>query len=69
MPNKKNILIIANDVISTEMHAISQLANRLDDNFIQAIELILSTEGRLIIAGVGKSANIANKMVDFCQLQ
>ena len=63
MPNKKNILIIANDVISTEMEAINQLNNRLDDNFAQAIELILSSEGRLIVAGVGKSANIAQKMV------
>tara|TARA_Y100001968_G_C19359679_1_gene719067 strand:+ start:433 stop:1395 length:963 start_codon:yes stop_codon:yes gene_type:complete len=63
MLNKKNILIIANDVISTEINAISQLKNTLDDNFIQAIELILPSEGRLIISAVGKSANIANKMV------
>ena len=63
MPNKKNILIIAKAVISTETDAISQLQNRLTDDFSQAIELILSSEGRLIVAGVGKSANIANKMV------
>ena len=63
MLNKKNILIIAKAVISTETDAISQLQNRLTDDFSQAIELILSSEGRLIVAGVGKSANIANKMV------
>jgi len=31
--------------------------------FVNAINLILSTKGRLIVAGIGKSANIANKMV------
>ncbi|MGY8989065.1 MAG: SIS domain-containing protein, partial [Flavobacteriales bacterium] len=63
MPNKKNILIIAKSVISTETDAIAQLKNRLTDNFSQAIQIILSSEGRLIVAGVGKSANIANKIV------
>jgi len=63
MPNKKNILIIAKSVISTETDAIAQLQNRLTDDFSQAIQIILSSEGRLIVAGVGKSANIANKMV------
>ena len=63
MPNKKKILIIAKSVISTETDAIAQLQNRLTDDFSQAIQIILSSEGRLIVAGVGKSANIANKMV------
>ena len=63
MINKKNILIIAKSVISTETDAIAQLQNRLTDDFSQAIQIILSSEGRLIVAGVGKSANIANKMV------
>jgi len=63
MPNKKSILIIAKDVISTEMDAIARLQNRLTDNFSKSIELILSSDGRLIVAGVGKSANIANKIV------
>ncbi len=63
MPNKKNILIIAKSVISTETDAIAQLQNRLTDDFPEAIQIILSSEGRLIVAGVGKSANIANKMV------
>ena len=63
MPNKKKILIIAKTVISTETDAIAQLHNRLTDDFPEAIQIILSSEGRLIVAGVGKSANIANKMV------
>ena len=32
-------------------------------DFVNAINLILNSKGRLIVAGIGKSANIANKMV------
>jgi len=63
MPNKKKILNIAKSVISTEMNAIAQLDSKLTNDFSDAVEIILSSEGRLIVAGVGKSANIANKMV------
>ena len=63
MPTKKNILNIAKSVIDTETTSISQLKSRLTSCFSDAIELILSSEGRLIVAGVGKSANIATKIV------
>lgn len=63
MPNKKKILNIAKSVISIEQEAISELGKRLSDDFPNAIELILASEGRVIVAGVGKSANIANKIV------
>ena len=63
MPTKKNILIIAKSVIDAETTSISQLKSRLTSCFSDAVELILSSEGRLIVAGVGKSANIATKIV------
>lgn len=63
MTNKKKILNIAKSVISIEQEAISELAQRLSDDFPNAVELILSSEGRVIVTGVGKSANIANKIV------
>ena len=63
MPTKKNILNIAKSVIDTETTSISQLKSRLTSCFSDAVELILSSEGRLIVAGVGKSANIATKIV------
>ncbi|MAR39556.1 MAG: D-arabinose 5-phosphate isomerase [Flavobacteriales bacterium] len=63
MTNKKKILNIAKSVISIEQEAISELGQRLSDDFPNAVELILSSEGRVIVAGVGKSANIANKIV------
>ena len=63
MPTKKNILNIAKSVIDAETTSISQLKSRLTSCFSDAVELILSSEGRLIVAGVGKSANIATKIV------
>lgn len=44
-----------------EALAINNLANRLDDNFERALSIILSSEGRLVLTGVGKSGHIARK--------
>ena len=63
MITKKNILNIVKSVIDIETSAISQLKSRLTASFEDAVELILNSNGRLIVAGVGKSANIATKMV------
>jgi len=54
---------IAKECIVIEHKAIEELQERIDDNFVDIIKLLLNTKGRLIIAGIGKSANIANKMV------
>ena len=54
---------IAQDCITIQHEAIKKLEDRIDDNFIEIIKLLLNTKGRLIIAGIGKSANIANKIV------
>jgi len=35
----------------------------LDENFTKAITFILASKGRVIVTGIGKSANIANKIV------
>ena len=56
---KKN----ANETIAIELAAIEKLKGSINDNFVNVIELILASSGRLIVAGIGKSANIANKMV------
>ena len=53
MKNRKKILNIAKSVISIEQEAISDLGKRLSDDFPNAVELILSSEGRVIVTGVG----------------
>jgi len=54
---------IAKETIELELDAISKMKERIGDSFVNAIRLILTSKGRLIVAGIGKSANIANKMV------
>jgi len=38
------------------------LAQRLDQRFAQAVELILRCQGRVIVSGIGKSGHIARKI-------
>lgn len=35
----------------------------MDDAFVKAVEMIFSSQGRVVVTGIGKSANIANKIV------
>lgn len=49
-------------VLEVEARALEQLAAALDEEFAQAIELLLATEGRVIVSGMGKSGHIARKM-------
>nr|WP_133758776.1 KpsF/GutQ family sugar-phosphate isomerase [Gelidibacter sediminis] len=60
---KNSILSMAKKTINLESTAISNLANLLNDDFANAVELIYKSKGRVIITGIGKSAIIANKIV------
>ena len=63
MKSFSQILDIAKSVIRLESVSIAELSDKLNDDFAKAVELILSSNGRVIVAGVGKSANIASKIV------
>jgi len=63
MPKTKNILKIANSVFDIESNSISQLKSKLTEDFARSVIEILNSDGRIIVAGVGKSANIASKIV------
>lgn len=51
------------NTINSEAKAIARLANFIDNNFALAVEAIYNSNGRVVITGIGKSANIANKIV------
>jgi len=63
MHNKQKILASAIKTIETEASALQNLTQFIGDDFIQAVELILQSNGRLIVTGIGKSANVATKIV------
>ncbi len=59
----KNILKTAKSTILIESDAIRNLVNLLDSDFENAVKTILNIDGRVIVTGIGKSANIAKKIV------
>jgi arabinose-5-phosphate isomerase len=57
------IISVAKQTIETESKAIMYLAQLVDEEFAQAVETIYNSKGRVVITGIGKSANIATKIV------
>ncbi len=53
---------LANRVFRTESAAILALADRLDDRFVRAIQLLFECKGRVIVTGMGKSGIISRKI-------
>ncbi len=58
-----NHLSNANTALTLYAQAISRLNQNLSDNFNQAVEMILHCEGRVVVAGIGKSGLVGKKMV------
>lgn len=63
MNNTENITKIARKTLEIEKEAINGLNASINDDFIATVELILNSKGRVVISGIGKSANIAQKIV------
>lgn len=63
LKNIKNIKDIAKLTIQNEMEAIHGLLSHIDDAFEKIVTEIIDCKGRVIITGIGKSANIGNKIV------
>lgn len=56
------ILAEARRVIQVEADALSAMASRIDVSFETAVDLILSSSGRVIISGMGKSGLVGQKI-------
>jgi arabinose-5-phosphate isomerase len=63
LKSKKYILQSAINTLSLEAAAILNVAKNLNDDFEKAVSTILTSEGRVIVTGIGKSAIIAQKIV------
>lgn len=59
---KNNLLTIAQEVLEIEAQALTDLAKRLDDNFLKAVDLLSRTKSRVIVTGMGKSGLIGRKI-------
>ena len=63
MKSKREIKKIAQKCISIEVNEAKNLINKIDDNFVDVVNVLYQTRGRIIITAIGKSANISNKIV------
>ena len=52
----------ARRVLKIEAQALLDMAEKLDDSFNKAVEMIMNCRGKLIISGIGKSGQIARKI-------
>lgn len=59
----ENLREIALQVIDNEVTSIIGLKSLLTDDFEKVVELIYNSKGNVIVSGIGKSANIAQKIV------
>ena len=59
----ENLREIALQVIDNEATSIIGLKSLLTDDFEKVVELIYNSKGNVIVSGIGKSANIAQKIV------
>lgn len=61
--SRTDILKRAVQTLKMEGDAIHKLATSLGDEFVTVISLILESKGRIVLTGVGKSADVARKIV------
>ena len=58
-----DLIQIAQEVFQEEIQELGAIASRISESFVDAVNAIYNTKGKLVVVGVGKSAHIANKIV------
>jgi arabinose-5-phosphate isomerase len=60
--NMSETIALARQVITMEIQSLETMANRIDQAFEKAIDLIYTAEGRVVVVGMGKSGLIGKKI-------
>lgn len=60
---KTDIIASARRTLQLESDTLAALVNEIDKDFEHIVKAILKAKGRLVVTGIGKSANIAQKLV------
>ena len=53
---------LASQVLTIEAQAVEQLKSRIDGDFVNACDLMLHCQGRIVVLGIGKSGHIGGKI-------
>ncbi len=59
---ERSVRAVAQEVLRIEAQAVEALAERIDESFERAVQVLLACSGRLVVSGVGKSGAIARKL-------
>ncbi len=62
MIESDQILAQAKEVFEIEAESIQRLSERVGEEFVQAVETILNSSGRVIVTGMGKSGHVGKKI-------
>jgi len=62
MPSYQEFRQWGQQVLETEIGALQEITQYINEDFAQACQLILSCKGKVIVMGMGKSGHIANKI-------
>ncbi|MGD9773386.1 KpsF/GutQ family sugar-phosphate isomerase [Diaphorobacter sp.] len=55
-------LRLGRETVHIEAEALQHMAARLGDSFVQAVQRILATPGRVVVMGMGKSGHVGRKI-------
>jgi len=61
-PSAAALVASARRALGIEAEAVKALLGKVDERFVQACELCLACQGRVVVSGMGKSGHIARKI-------
>ncbi len=61
-PPSADILALARRTLEIEAAAVTKLVERIDDDFLKAVRILLACKGRVVVSGMGKSGHIGGKI-------
>lgn len=61
-PSYATAIASAKRTFTTEIDALQALKDRLDHHFVEAVDMLLNCQGRVVVTGIGKSGHIARKI-------
>ena len=62
MVDAAHALATARDTLQIEIASLQALTQRLDQTFVQVVQAMLATAGRVVVMGMGKSGHVGSKI-------
>lgn len=58
----ENLIDVAKRVLSIEANSLEALKDRINEDFLKAVEIIHNSNGRVVVTGIGKSGLVGRKI-------